>query len=414
MKVAQFTSRILNGAGIAAVRLHQGLRCNGVDSVFYFGTGASDDQSTMPLFRRQGFFADNVTRFLLGLQARTQAPEGYVNNPRWWIKAHRLPGSCDIVHIHSLFRWIDLESLFAVIPPEVPIVWSLHDFEPVTGGCIYPGECGGWETACEKCPQLRQGFSWITRRNHRLKKALLSKRRVNFVCNSKWTLEQASKASLFSLAASTSMINYGLDLEAYRPVDKQVAKRALGLETNLPIIGFASTDLSEKRKGFAVLRAALNRLGASKVMLLSFGGGRADASLPNHVHLGPVYSVDLQRLFYSAIDIFVTPSLVETFGNTAMEAMACGTPVVGYATSGLKDVVASGVTGLLQEPVGSEEAIWQALEYMVSNPEARTQMGLAARRRVEECFDVRLMSARYKELYSRLLQNSQASEVSIP
>jgi glycosyltransferase involved in cell wall biosynthesis len=205
------------------------------------------------------------------------------------------------------------------------------------------------------------------------------------------------------------MINYGLDSEAYRPVDKQVAKKALGLETDLPIIGFASTDLSEKRKGFAVLQAALNRLGASKVMLLSFGGGRADASLPNHVHLGPVYSVDLQRLFYSAVDVFVTPSLVETFGNTAMEAMACGTPVVGYATSGLKDVVASGVTGLLQEPVGSEEAIWQALEYMVSNSEERALMGLAARRRVEECFDVRLMSARYKELYSRLLQNSQAS-----
>jgi glycosyltransferase involved in cell wall biosynthesis len=409
MRVWQFTSKLQNGAGIAAVRLHERLRHDGVDSVFYFGTGASAGQSTVPMFRRQGFFADNATRVLVGLQARIQAPEGYVNNPRWWVKAHRLPGSCDIVHIHSLFRWIDLESLFAVVPPEVPIVWSLHDFEPVTGGCIYPGECCGWETACEECPQLRHGFSWITKRNHQLKKALFSKRRVHFVCNSSWTLEQASKASLFSLAASASMINYGLDLEAYRPVDKQIAKKALGLETGLPVIGFASTDLSEKRKGFGVLRAALNRFGASKVMLLSFGGGQADGSLPNHVHLGPVYSVDVQRLFYSAIDVFVTPSLVETFGNTAMEAMACGTPVVGYATSGLKDVVASGVTGLLQEPVGSEEAIWQALEYMVTNSEARPLMGLAARRRVEECFDVRLMSARYKELYSRLLQNSQSS-----
>jgi glycosyltransferase involved in cell wall biosynthesis len=199
------------------------------------------------------------------------------------------------------------------------------------------------------------------------------------------------------------MINYGLDVGAYRPVDKQTAKKALGLDTTLPVIGFASTDLTEKRKGFGVLQAALGRLGASKVVLLSFGGGQANGGLPNHVHLGPVYSVDVQRLFYSAVDIFVTPSLVETFGNTAMEAMACGTPVVGYATSGLKDVVASGVTGLLQEPVGCDASIYQALDFLVSNPEARVQMGLAARRRVEEHFDVKIMAKRYQELYQTIL-----------
>jgi glycosyltransferase involved in cell wall biosynthesis len=209
------------------------------------------------------------------------------------------------------------------------------------------------------------------------------------------------------------MINYGLDLDAYRPVHKETAKKALGLDAALPVIGFASTDLSEKRKGFGVLQAALERLGASKVTLLSFGGGRADGSLPNHVHLGPVYSVDVQRLFYSAIDVFVTPSLLETFGNTAMEAMACGTPVVGYATSGLKDVVDSGITGLLQEPVGCETSIYQALDFLVANPEARVQMGVAARRRVEEIFDVRLMAARYKELYTGLLKVKNVPETAL-
>jgi len=413
MKVLQLTSKLLNGAGIAAVRLHERLLREGIDSKFYFGTGAFRGGATQQAFRKQGFVGDSVNRVLAGLRSRIQAGEGYVNSPRWWVKMHRLPESCDVVHIHSLFGWLDLESVFSSIPLCTPIVWSLHDFEPITGGCIYPGDCNGWETSCAKCPQLREGFSWITRRNHRIKNTLYRKRRVHFVCNSAWTLEQANKSSLFSLAASTRMINYGLNVEAYRPVDKQTAKKALGLDTTLPVIGFASTDLSEKRKGFAVLQGALRRLGASKVMLLSFGGGQADGSLPNHVHLGPVYSVDVQRLFYSAIDVFVTPSLVETLGNTAMEAMACGTPVVGYATSGLKDVVASGVTGMLQEPVGCETAIWQALEFMLNNPEERSRMGVAARRRVEECFDVRLMSARYKELYSRLLQNSQASEVSI-
>jgi glycosyltransferase involved in cell wall biosynthesis len=403
MRVLQLTSKLRNGAGIAAERLHQGLRHAGVESVLYCGSGAVNGNDTKLDFRRQGFFGDSINRVLAGLRSRREVGEGYVNNPRWWVKMHRLPESCDVVHIHSLFGWLDLESVFSSIPLYTPIVWSLHDFEPITGGCIYPGDCKGWETSCAKCPQLREGFSWVTRRNHRIKNTLYRKRRVHFVCNSKWTLEQANKSSLISLAASTSMINYGLNVEAYRPVDKHIAKRALGLDTSLPVVGFASTDLSEKRKGFAVLQGALRKLGASKVMLLSFGGGQADGSLPNHVHLGPVYSVDVQRLFYSAIDVFVTPSLVETFGNTAMEAMACGTPVVGYATSGLKDVVASGCTGMLQEPIGCETAIWQALEFMVSNSEARARMGLAARRRVEENFDVGLMAERYKALYHEIL-----------
>jgi glycosyltransferase involved in cell wall biosynthesis len=403
MKVLHFTSKLQNGAGIAAVRLHEALLQDGFESVICFGNGGPETQAVKRVFQRTGFLGDAVTRVLTGLQARVQKEEGYVNNPRWWVKAHHLPEVCDVVHIHSLFRWVDLSSVFSVIPPHVPIVWTLHDFEPITGGCIYPGGCAGLETSCNKCPQLRPGFSWITRRNHRIKQALFRKRHINFVCNSRWTMEEASRASLLSLAASTCMINHGLDIEAYRPVDKETAKKALGLETELPVIGFASTDLSEKRKGFGVLQAALGRLGASKAMLLSFGGGQANSGLPNHVHLGPVYNVDLQRLFYSAIDIFVTPSLVETFGNTAMEAMACGTPVVGYATSGLKDVVASGVTGLLQEPVGCETAIWQALDLLVGNREARIQMGVAARRRVEERFDVKIMAKRYQELYQTIL-----------
>lgn len=407
LSVAQFASKPQNGAGIAAMRLHQRLRAEGVDSVFYFGRGSAASEGCVPAFRKPGFLSDSVDRVLAGLRARRQKGEGYVNNPRWWVKARSMPGFSDVVNVHSLFGWVDLESFLRIVPSHVPIVWSLHDFEPITGGCIYPGDCQGWMSGCAECPQLRNGFSWMTRQNHRIKKMLFSERRIHFVCNSTWTLEQAKKSSLFSLAGSTSIINYGLDVESYRPLDKQIAKKALGLDTRLPIIGFASTDLNEKRKGFAVLRAALNRLGASKVMLLSFGGGNADGGFPNRIHLGPVYSVDLQRLFYSAIDIFVTPSLVETFGNTAMEAMACGTPVVGYATSGLKDVVDSGVTGMLQEPVGCETAIWQALQSLVENPDVRNRMGAAARCRVEEKFDVRLMAARYKDLYSGLLQNRE-------
>jgi glycosyltransferase involved in cell wall biosynthesis len=403
MKVWQYTSRLRNGAGVAATRLHDGLRGLGVDSVLHFGEGSTNDDSFMvQAFRKDGFKNDLINRIVTGLQTRAATERGSVRNPNWWVKAKPLEGSPDIIHIHSLFRWVDLVSFFNHVPNDVPIVWSLHDFEPVSGGCIYPGDCTGFTEECASCPQLRASFSWIARRNHKIKQALYARRKIHFVCNSVWTLEQVNKASLACAAGSVSLIHLGLNLDSYSPIDKFVAKAALGLPLQKTVIGFAATDLQEERKGIGKLVGSLEKIATDNLTLLSFGGGNASLRA-SHVHLGPIYNTELQRLFYSAIDIFVTPSLVETFGNTAMEAMACGTPVVGYSTSGLKDVVASGVTGLLQEPVGCETSIYQALDFLVSNPEVRAQMGVAARRRVEEMFDVRLMASRYNELYTGLL-----------
>ena len=124
------------------------------------------------------------------------------------------------------------------------------------------------------------------------------------------------------------------------------------------------------------------------------------------MHLGPIYSTDLQRLFYSALDFFVTPSLMETFGNTAMEAMACGTPVVAYNTSGLKDVVESETTGILIDQVGDCDALVRALAELVDNPGKCRELGVNARERVVEKFDVKLMAGKYRDLYGSLVNSS--------
>jgi glycosyltransferase involved in cell wall biosynthesis len=383
------------------MRLHDGLREVGVDSRLYFGKGSSEDPLIKQSFQKDGFKSDVITRVIIGLQTRMQAKRGDVRNPSWWVKARALPRISDVVHIHSLFRWVDLVSFFNKIPEETPIVWSLHDFEPISGGCIYMGDCAGLEAECGSCPQLRSCVSWIAKRNHQSKRRLFEKRRVHFVGNSNWTCEQASKSTLGRLGASISVIHLGLDLRCYRPIDKVTARKALGLPLEKPLLGFAATDLQEPRKGFSILVDAVNQMDAGALSLLSFGHGNVSVQA-HHIHLGAVYSTELQRLFYSALDVFVTPSLLETFGNTAMEAMACGTPVVAYATSGLKDVVASGATGILVDEVGNCDALTRALVEMIGNPERCREMGRGARMRVQGNFDVKLMAERYAALYQKI------------
>jgi glycosyltransferase involved in cell wall biosynthesis len=117
----------------------------------------------------------------------------------------------------------------------------------------------------------------------------------------------------------------------------------------------------------------------------------------------------LQSLFYSALDVFATPSRVETFGNTAMEAMACETPIVAYATSGLMDVVADGETGLLERDIGSVSGLVRMLQWMREHPVERRRMGVAGRQRVIQHFTDNLMADRYAKLYEELLDTRTKS-----
>src|SRR5690606_19576207 len=86
---------------------------------------------------------------------------------------------------------------------------------------------------------------------------------------------------------------------------------------------------------------------------LMFGAGAIarDDALPPLVSTGYLSTPQAQATAYSAADVFVIPSLAEAFGQTALEAMACGTPVIGFETGGIPDMVRPGDTGLLV-PVG--------------------------------------------------------------
>ena len=90
---------------------------------------------------------------------------------------------------------------------------------------------------------------------------------------------------------------------------------------------------------------------------------------------------------FSRADVFVLPTLAETFGIAAVEASASGLPVVATRVGGLPDIVADGTTGLLTAP-GDARALRSAIERLAGDPTLRTGLGRAARARAEACFDI--------------------------
>jgi glycosyltransferase involved in cell wall biosynthesis len=338
-----------------------------------------------------------------------EARGGFVSSPRWVRrtpiqKLGPLPG---IVNLHWVARWLDLPSFLDSLPPGMPVVWSLHDLIPITGGCHYPGECDHFTRHCGDCPQLKRPARFDeTYRFFGIKERSYSRVNLHLVGNSEWTTSQIRRSGLAKYAKSIRTIHLGLDPEQYRPVEKRIARSALGIPDDRFVIGFACSDFSEERKGARLLLEAVRAL-PEPTLLLTFGAGRwPSSSVTEMLQLGILQSPKLQSLFYSAVDVFATPSRAETFGNTAMEAMACETPVVAYAAGGLTDVVEHGKTGLLEPEIGSVSGLTRMLQWMSQHPTERQIMGVAARRRVIDHFTDVAMAGRYSELYEKLLATS--------
>lgn len=409
--VTHFTSQLHGGAGIAALRLHLGLCRAAVTSQMYFGSGEPVDSTTLPAFQNRSFFWRNAVALAKSWRGRRQSKTGFVTSPRWVRKTpiQKLPRAPDLINLHWVAQWLDLPSFFNSLPAGLPVVWSLHDLIPVTGGCHYPGDCTAFATQCGNCPQQREPTAQDdTFQFFRIKQRCYAKANLHFVGNSAWTTAQIRRSGLAKYARSIHTIPLGLDPDQFKPVDKSCARHALGIPENRFVIGFACADLSEARKGAGLLLAALksNALPAKDIFLLSFGAGHwPETSGIENLHLGSLNAPRLQSLFYSALDVFTTPSRSETFGNTAMEAMACGTPVAAYATSGLIDVVTDGETGLLEKEVASVPGLIRMLKWMKEHPVEMRDMGLAARKRVVQHFSDKLMAERYTKLYRELLGN---------
>ena len=144
------------------------------------------------------------------------------------------------------------------------------------------------------------------------------------------------------------------------------------------------------------------------IVLATVGSGTppAEVTVP-HVRFGHIGYPRVLSLAYSAADVVVIPSLQDNFPNVALEALACGVPVVGFAVGGIPDVVRPGLTGLLAAPA-NVPALGAAIRELLTDPERRAAIGARCRTIAVEEYALARQPQRYLELYRSILE-SQAS-----
>jgi glycosyltransferase involved in cell wall biosynthesis len=322
-------------------------------------------------------------------------------------RLHDLPATnADVLNLHWVARFIDYRHFFEECIGDTPVVWRLSDLNPFTGGCHYDRGCGKYKTRCGACPQLGS-----TRENDLSREIWERKQtafgaipadQLHFVAQSEWIRDQV-KASPLTERFPATVIPNGLDETVFRPRSTIGLRSALDIPTDHRIVLFVAQSTKNQRKGFDLLQEALQELSADAVTLVSIGSHQPalEADL-SHVHLGSIQSDLLLSVFYSLADVFVIPSRQDNLPNTVLESMACGTPVVGFGTGGIPDMVRPDETGWLAEPEDAS-ALRQAIAGALSDETERNRMADRCRQIVEEEYTLDVQARAYKSLYESLL-----------
>lgn len=308
----------------------------------------------------------------------------------------------DIVNLH----WINGEMLSIEDIPKIkiPIVWTLHDMWAF---------CGAEHLALDERfitgyynfnrPSSEAGFplnNWVWKRK------LRSWRRPIHIITPSQHMANCVKESFIMRDWPVTVIPNPLDLNTWCPMDKSIAKNVLGLPNDRTVIAFGALGINQEHKGFDLLKKAILSL-ASLVpnpILLIFGN-EGDDDLGNfgvQVHSTGLLADDISlRIVYCAADVMVVPSRFESFGQTASEAQACGTPVVAFNIAGLQDIVIHKQSGYLAVPFDPKD-LAAGIHWVIENSE-HENLASNSRKNAIKKFSYEVVSKQYIEVYKSVL-----------
>jgi glycosyltransferase involved in cell wall biosynthesis len=401
------------GAAIATYRLHVGLRSIGVNSNLLVQDKKSDDYTVIaPVKKWQKIFAF-LRPYIDGI-----ATKFYRNRERILFSAAWLPESLtskinkinpDIVHLFWVNGgFLKIDTLRKI---KQPIVWTLHDMWPFTGGCHYDNECRKFQQSCGNCPALHSEQDGdLSRRIWERKQNYWEGVPIVVVATSHWLADMARSSSIFK-NKRVEVIPNGIDTDIYKPMNKEAARAAYNLPHDKHLVLFSAfSATTDKRKGNQFLLQALSSMAEvewrTKIELVIIGASKPenppDLGLKVH-YMGHLHDEISQVLLYSAADVLVAPSMQENLSNTVMESLACGTPVVAFNIGGMPDMIDHQLNGYLAKPFEPDD-LARGIVWVLENKSRHEKLSQYARQTIEERFELTSVAKQYEALYKDVLK----------
>lgn len=411
MKVLHLSSSDnLGGAAIAALRIHSSLNSKLESKMFVSRKNGSFPgvfSYESEFMRFYSYMKNGIGSKLTKLQITDNKSlhsfsclpsklDRYINNSPF-----------DLIHLH----WIQGEmiSIEAIGRIKKPIVWTLHDNWAFSGSEHLPKNMFD--------SRYREGYTkfnkpngekyfdfnkwcWERKRNH-------WKNPIQIICPSRW-LAKCAKDSLLMKKWDIDIIPHPIDIKLFKPWPKEIAKDLFKLPKNKRIILFGAMDgTKDPNKGWDLMQKSLNIVHEKIPNCLAVIFGQSSIKRTDDIKIpikfvGKLKDPESLSMLYSAADITVVPSRIESFSQTASESTSCGTPVVGFNYSGLKDVVTNNFTGYLVDPYDYKK-LSEAIIKLLKDNKLRKSFQSESRKKALKTWSYERISKMYYQIYKKVI-----------
>lgn len=427
MKILIVNTYDRGGAANACVRLHKGLLQQGVDckllvlhktkeieNSYQFTTSKQKVNQYAKLFKKvknkiskkykNVFLEEKVSSEDLFLKQREKGLELYsFPNATYDITTSKLYQEADVINLHWVAGFLDFETFFKT--NKKPVIWTLHDMNPFTGGEHFEETHLG--ITPDGFPVQRKISSQEEMVHSRVMnskiKALQDVKNLNFVSLCNWMSQEIAKKNEFANYPLYQIPN-GISSKIFRPLDVNFSRELFNIPLGKKVILFVADSVTNERKGFIYLQRALEKLNRRDVLLCSMGKGKPilDTAL-DALHLGEIKDERVISAVYSMADVFVIPSLMDNLPNTVLESLLCGTPVIGFPIGGIPDMIDHGKNGLLTVEV-SVDSLKESMESFLIHgvSSSREEIRIQAVKK----YDQSLQARSYIKLFKETLINT--------
>ena len=410
------TAERTGGAAIAANRLLHALNHNGVEARMLVRDRKTDAGEVVNIPQswrlKANFLWERGVIWLNNGLSKQNLFQVDIANAGTDITAMPEFQRADVIHLHWVNQgFLSLDNLERIMASGKPVVVTLHDQWYFTGICHYSGGCDKYRTQCEHCPMLKGQGMDLARRVFDRKLAMYKGHNLTFVGCSRWMADLARQSRLTQGHTVTNIPN-AIDADVFKPIDKQEARRRHQLPTDKKLLLFGAQRITDERKGFRYLTEACEHIamhhptlpGQLGVIVLGGDAQSVKEALPL-----PVYTVNYLSNekeiadIYNAADLFVTPSLQDNLPNTIVEAMACGTPCVGFNVGGIPEMITHRQDGYVADYCDSMDFA-QGIAWCL-NDERQAPLSAAARATALATYGEAAVAHRYQAIYQQALTN---------
>lgn len=407
MNIIQVSDNDLLGRRFNGHDLQLALNAQGHKAYQFVINKAGQAETTIPLISSRGLFSREL---LINFEQRLSM-NGLAFGAGQILMEHPKFKETDLAHYHLIHNYLLSLLDFPDLSYMKPSVWTIHDPWAFTGHCIHPMECERWKSGCNPCPRIQNYFPMKydkAGQMWKIKKQVYRKMDLDIVVSSKFMEEFVKNSPLTAHFQHVHRIPFGIQTENFDIASKESARSRWQIPDSDFVIAFRSEET--EFKGLKYILDMLQQLEMyAPVTLISIGFETLPTNLRRRYRVIELGWQNEQKIlwdFYAACDVFLMPSIAESFGLMAIEAMASSRPVIVFDGTALPSVTFAPECGIVV-PYKSSDGLKFAVEHLMKNPEESRIRGKKGKELAEKYYNFNDYVSRHVTLYEEILQRKK-------